>query len=105
MYISIDMCNDRQENKNVGTFSFVHLYIINQHCLWNFQRHDLSMKDPFREVVLNANHGRPTSDESRLGQRRSPIRGVVRERKYYYREHPCSGGLRKCIYLSICVIY
>ena len=42
MYISIDMYHDRKENKNVGTSGFVQLYIISQHRLWHFKKHDLS---------------------------------------------------------------
>jgi hypothetical protein len=41
MYISVDMYHERQENKNVGTFGFVHLYIIIQKCSWHFKSRDL----------------------------------------------------------------
>jgi hypothetical protein len=43
MYITIDVYHDRKENKNVGTIGFIQFYIISQHCLRYFKRHDLSM--------------------------------------------------------------
>jgi hypothetical protein len=84
MYISFDMYYDRKEKKNVGTFIFVQLHIISQHCLRHFKSHDFSLK-------LHSCHNHkccPTSDVSLPGKRISPIRGAVRERKYYSWEYP-----------------
>ena len=44
IHIFIHMCQDRKENKNVGTTGFVQLYIISQHLCRIFQNHDFSTK-------------------------------------------------------------
>jgi hypothetical protein len=69
--ISFDMYHDRKENKNVGTFVFVQLHVISQHCMRHFKSHDFSFK-------LHSCHNHkccPTSDVSSLPCKRiSPIK-------------------------------
>ena len=77
--MSSDMYLDRKENKNVGTFVFVQLYIISQHCLRHFKSHGFSLK-----LLFCHNHKCcPRSEVSLPGKRISPIRRAVREREYY----------------------
>jgi hypothetical protein len=70
MYISFDIYHDRKENKNVGTFVFVQLYIISRHCWYHFKSHDFS----FKVHSCHKHKCCPTSDESL--PRISPIRGT-----------------------------
>jgi hypothetical protein len=80
MYISIDMYHDRKENKNVGTFGFVQLYIISQHCLRFFKSHD------FCSIQQNTQSACTTREKERDRERKRQIRvwGPRRESNPYY---------------------